>query len=315
VSNGTSRINGIRVGNLAGSHGVLNLAGGTNNISNIFVGAFSTTATGTVWMAGGRLSSSFLYLGNQGMGQMTVSNGNPLMNDMFVGAAAGGQGTLTLAGGSSSMYSSLTLGAADCSATGTVIVAGGNLFVTNAAHSAVLEVQSGTFILNSGVVDVDIFVMTNPCAHFIRTGGTLSYTSAILLSSRDDDGDGIPNGYEQAHDLDPLNAVDANLDPDGDGMSNLQEYLAGTDPQDSTSSFRITSEVKTGNNVRVTWMTGVGKTNALQWTAGTGNGSYATNTFANLFIVTNTTGTTTNYLDVGGATNRPARFYRVRLVP
>ena len=26
-------------------------------------------------------------------------------------------------------------------------------------------------------------------------------------------------------------------------------------------------------------------------------------------------GTLTNYLDVGGATNKPARYYRVRLVP
>ena len=246
---------------------------------------------------------------------MTVSNGTSLLHDVFVGAVTGGQGTITYDGGSSSMYSSLTLGASDCTATGTVIMAGGNLFVTNAAHSAVFEVRSGTLILNSGVMDVDTFVMTNPCAHFIRTGGTLLYGSAVLSSNRDDDGDGIPNGYEQSHNLDPLNAADANADADGDGMSNLQEFLAGTDPTNSASSFRITSEVRTGNNVLVTWMTGIGKTNALQWTAGTSNGSYVTNSFANLFTVTNTTGTLTNYLDVGGATNKPARYYRVRLVP
>ena len=34
-----------------------------------------------------------------------------------------------------------------------------------------------------------------------------------------------------------------------------------------------------------------------------------------VFIVTNTTGTVTNYLDIGVATNVPARYYRVRLVP
>jgi hypothetical protein len=137
----------------------------------------------------------------------------------------------------------------------------------------------------------------------------------VLDPNRDDDGDGIPNGYEQAHGLDPLNAGDANLDPDGDGMSNLQEYLAGTDPNNSASAFRITSVVRTNNDVRITWMMGSSKTNALQWTAGAGDGSYQTNGFANLFIVTNTVGTVTNYLDVGGATNFPARYYRVRLVP
>jgi hypothetical protein len=34
-----------------------------------------------------------------------------------------------------------------------------------------------------------------------------------------------------------------------------------------------------------------------------------------IFIVTNTVGSTTNYLDSGAATNKPARYYRVRLVP
>lgn len=50
---------------------------------------------------------------------------------------------------------------------------------------------------------------------------------------------------------------------------------------------------------------------SLQFTSGA---SY-TNNFADLFTVTNTVGTVTNYLDVGTATNKPSRFYRVRLVP
>jgi hypothetical protein len=157
--------------------------------------------------------------------------------------------------------------------------------------------------------------MTNVCAHFVRTGGTLVYGSAILNPNADADGDGIPNGYEQAHGLDPLNPADANADNDGDGFSNLQEYLAGTDPNNSASYLHITSIVTTGNNVRVTWMMGPGKTNALQRTTGAADGSYQTNGFADVFTVTNTVGTITNYLDLGAATNIPARYYRVRLVP
>ena len=42
---------------------------------------------------------------------------------------------------------------------------------------------------------------------------------------------------------------------------------------------------------------------------------FATNNFAAIFTVTNTVGTTTNYLDIGAATNVPAFYYRVRLVP
>jgi hypothetical protein len=93
----------------------------------------------------------------------------------------------------------------------------------------------------------------------------------------------------------------------------LREYLAGTDPTDSTSTFRINSLTLDGNDLRITWMAGSGKTNALQ--AAAGNGSYDTNAFADIFIVSNAIGGLTNYLDVGGATNLPARFYRVRLVP
>jgi len=107
----------------------------------------------------------------------------------------------------------------------------------------------------------------------------------------------------------------ANADPDGDGMSNMQEFLTGTDPTNGGSAFRITSVVRTGSDVLVTWTTGLGRTNALQSTTGTGGGSYNTNGFAAIFTVTNTTSTVTNRLDPNAATNFPSLFYRVRLVP
>ena len=95
----------------------------------------------------------------------------------------------------------------------------------------------------------------------------------------------------------------------------MQEFLAGTDPTDSASVFHITSVVSTNDDVFLTWMTGIGRTNALQWTAGTSDGSYETNDFTDLFIVTNTISSVTNYLDLGAATNSPSRYYRVHLVP
>jgi hypothetical protein len=64
-------------------------------------------------------------------------------------------------------------------------------------------------------------------------------------------------------------------------------------------------------------MMGPGATNALQAAAGNPSGGYTTNAFTDIFVVTNNSaaGTLTNYLDVGGATNKPARYYRVWLVP
>jgi PKD repeat protein/endonuclease/exonuclease/phosphatase family metal-dependent hydrolase len=110
-------------------------------------------------------------------------------------------------------------------------------------------------------------------------------------------------------------AAAANIDADGDGQNNLAEFLAGTDPTNGASALRITSIATQGTNILVSWTTGAGKTNALQVTSGGPGGSYATNGFADIFTVTNTVGTMTNYLDVGAAMNTPARYYRVRLVP
>lgn len=68
----------------------------------------------------------------------------------------------------------------------------------------------------------------------------------------DTDGDGLPDEWELANDLDPENATGANGfsgDPDGDGMNNGQEFLAGTNPHDDQSCFKI--ETTTLNNAFV----------------------------------------------------------------
>jgi T5SS/PEP-CTERM-associated repeat protein len=248
------------------------------------------------------------YLGD---GKLVVSNGTVRTPGMLVGASAGNAGTVQLAGGNTHVFSNMTVGFVACTSTGIVNVVGGNLYVTNATGNAVLEVSSGTFTLSSGTVMVDNLVITNACGHFVRNGGSLIVGTLVLDPNLDADGDGIPNGYEQSHGLDPLNGINATLDSDGDGLTDLQEYLAGTDPNDSASAFRVTSVVPTNSSIRVTWTMGASKTNALQAVTATG---FTTN-MADIFIVTNTVGTVTNYLDVGGATNIPSRFYRVRLVP
>ncbi|HXI85190.1 MAG TPA: hypothetical protein VNL17_13985 [Verrucomicrobiae bacterium] len=320
LSNGTMRGGQIAVGVNVGGNGTFTMTGGTLDGPAALSVANNSFATGTVWVTGGTLVLTNNIIDNEisegGIGAMTVSNGSIFARNLFIGSSAlsaVGLGTLTMAGGSNSVYNSMILGKSACTATGVVTVAGGALFVTNATHTAVLDVRSGILQLESGTLTVDNLVITNVCGRLVKTGGTLSATTTNLDPNLSAVGDGIPNGWKQQYGLDPFDPDVANKDPDGDGMNNLQEYLAGTDPTNSASALLITSIVTTGNNIRVTWTTGPGKTNALERTAGNA-GNFATNSFA---AITNiiTTGAATNYLDAGAATNGPALYYRVRLVP
>lgn len=51
----------------------------------------------------------------------------------------------------------------------------------------------------------------------------------------DDDGDGLPDDWESEYGFNPLDSDDARDDGDSDGASNYEEFVAGTDPTDSTS--------------------------------------------------------------------------------
>jgi hypothetical protein len=101
-------------------------------------------------------------------------------------------------------------------------------------------------------------------------------------------------------------------DPDGDGCDNLCEFTAGTDPTNSMSGFRITSIMRTNNDVNVTWMCGAGRTNVLQAAPSVG-GAYS-NISPNI-ILQGSGDIITNYLDSGAVTNGPGLFYRTDLVP
>jgi hypothetical protein len=109
-----------------------------------------------------------------------------------------------------------------------------------------------------------------------------------------------------------------NGDPDGDGMNNTAEYQAGTHPMDPSSTpLRLTTITQQGSDILVTWTTQGGTTNRVQVASSIDGGS-SPNNFTNLspvFVPVGNYLASTNYLDVGGATHTPARYYRVRLGP
>jgi len=112
-------------------------------------------------------------------------------------------------------------------------------------------------------------------------------------------------------------AAAPDFDADGDGMNNTNEFLTGTNPTNSASAFRILTTGRETNDIVITWATAGGRTNAVQAALGDTAGDYSNN-FADItgpIAIPGTGDATTNYTDSGGATNSPARYYRIRLVP
>jgi len=66
--------------------------------------------------------------------------------------------------------------------------------------------------------------ITNPA----QVGGYPDYQGEPYA---DADGDGLPDGWETTHGLDPKNADDATADLNGDGYTNIEDFLNGLDPR------------------------------------------------------------------------------------
>lgn len=79
---------------------------------------------------------------------------------------------------------------------------------------------------------------------------------AITVAAADADGDGMPDKWETSY----LGGTDAQPgdDTDGDGLSNWQEFIAGTLPSASTSTFRL-ADFAVGDGNVVQWRTETGR--------------------------------------------------------
>jgi hypothetical protein len=165
------------------------------------------------------------------------------------------------------------------------------------------------FITASGLVTPALSLETAATApvdgYYLGGTGVLTLSLAPLNSV----GDGIPDWWRAAYfppgNGSTTNNLDcANCDADGTGQDNLLKFLAGLNPTNSLSVFKITSVAKQGTNVLVTWTSVGNHSYVLQSTRGTAMiASYSTNfADASPAVAVPLAGPpTTNYLDLGAA--------------
>jgi hypothetical protein len=81
----------------------------------------------------------------------------------------------------------------------------------------------------------------------------------------DHDQDGMPDDWELAHGLNPLDPTDATLDADHDGLTNLQEYASGTDPRDPQSVLQLQVKFTPASGLTLQFAAQVGRSYTVQY--------------------------------------------------
>lgn len=154
---------------------------------------------------------------------------------------------------------------------------------------------NGSLALNSVVNSVKL-IANDGLGH---TGETNTFNVEA-----DTDADGMGDTWEAAHGL-TVGTHDATADKDGDGQNNRAEWLSGTLPEDSASTFRVTTTATTGADIVITWPAVAGRRYNVASATALGG------TWTTLNLAPLTAGTFTH---TGGASG-PARFYRIELTP
>jgi hypothetical protein len=207
---------------------------------------------------------------------------------------------------------------------GGTLAAGGNTNVTLSINSNGTNLANGTYFDTVSYVNkVNGQGNTTTSVSLTITGSTVVASAFTMWQ----------NQYFTSGELMNPAFSGPGADPFGKGMSNTNQFLAGFNPTNASAYVHITaiSKVNAGTDIQVNYLGASGdssrspsllsRTNVLEFITGTANGSYNSNNFASTGVSNILSGgvglgTLTNMVDPGGATNKPSRYYRVRvLVP
>ena len=295
--------------------GRMEIFGGSVVLRQLILGANNNLGAGELYMNGGFLqvlgfgdgpgagldSNLILWFGGEldGTGtSLTIGDGHDSavhisgsfvghLASVYAGVSPGFLGSWIQTGGTVYVSTNFIVGGCASGALGSVDLSGGALYITNASHTAILDVRDGTVTLEpGGTLVVDTVVVTNSCGHFINYGGTLVMNNPPIL--------------------------DPNMDADNTGQSNATKAAAGLDPFDPTSVFKVTSIDLIGSDVQVEWTTQGGHSYVVQTATDLPGAGF--HDLSPIIPALSPGAGTVTYLDAGAATGGP-KFYRVRLAP
>ncbi len=117
--------------------------------------------------------------------------------------------------------------------------AGRGLTIANAAP--------GPYVIQYG--DAPYYITPPNQTNTLTAGGAITFTGNYTFA--DANSNGIPDAYETEKfgGIDPLRTQ--LTDTDGDGLGDWAEFVAGTDPTNSTSSFHLTATILPGNQIQL----------------------------------------------------------------
>jgi hypothetical protein len=303
--------------------GTFTQSSGGNSCSFLGIGSSSpASSVGVYQLLGGSLSaSSEIQVGGTGQGSF-IQSGGTLSTPYF--QCDGGSLYETVGGALSaqqmSLYGRTRVGLSQFNQTIGVVsnlYLGGELDVSfaNGFQNTITNGTSFTLLTSPTVIN-DAYTNIASGSRLATTDGYGSFVvtyggSNLVLSAYqgllDPDGSGLPTAWEIQYF--GHTGVDPNADPDGDGFSNLQEFLAGTNPTNS-SSFPQLTFAWSGPDAALSFQSVFGKTYAVEYKNNISDAAWSVLTKG----VTGT-GLSMQFSDPGAATNCASRFYRLDITP